>query len=427
MDTFPVGNLALEEEGWCFMKKNRRKGYKLILILMFLTCSLFLGGCWGKREVEDLAPLLGIGFDQGKTPGTYLITEQFARPKKQGQSGTDIEDRTFTVEASSLRDAYEKFSVATYRTPFMGSLKVIVIGEDLARAGGFNDILDFSQRFAEFRRSMYLVLAKGKAQDIFELKLRSGLLPALAIKSNIEGGDELSIFPTVRLGHYLTILGTKSIAPILPVIQIVKPGEGIEYKPDKGNEPGEMKIREAGVLRGDRLVDYLTDEESKGYMWLNNDVKQRSINTVDIAENTINFGGQVLRSSTKFRITDNNGEIGLNYQIKASIAIDEILGLKKSLSGAEWVVLTKQAEETFAKVIEKECQSALKKQRELSLDFLGIGRHIEQKKSAYWKTIKDQWETEIADFPVSVDIKVTIEHTGMSSSSAINSGKEGQE
>ncbi len=409
------------------MKTDRRKEHKFILRLSIIACLLFLTGCWGKREVEDLAPLLGIGFDQGEKPGTFLVTEQFARPKKDSSSGAEIEDRTFSVEASSSREAFEKFSKVAYRTPFMGSLKVIIIGEDFAKSGDFNNVLDFAQRYAEFRRSMYIVLANGKALDLLNLKLRSGLLPAMAIKSNIEGGDEISVFPTVRLGHYLTILGEKSTAPIFPVVESVKTGEGVEYKTDVKDEAGEIRIQGAGVMRGDYLADFLTDEESKGYMWLENDVVHRLINTVDLEENSIKFGGQVIESSTKYKVKANNDKMELQYKIKTSIAIDEIMGLKKQLSGPEWVELVKQAEKDFAKVIEKECNSSIKKERELGLDFLGIGRHIEQKNSKYWKTIRDQWEAEIADFPISLEVLVTIHHSGMSSSSATNSGGEGQE
>lgn len=411
-----MGNDALAEGSRYLMKSIRHLKRGLVLIL--IACLIFLPGCWGKREVEELAPLLGVGFDLGEKPGTFLITLQFAKPKKGGETGAEVEDRTFSIEASSAREAIEKISKVTFRTPFMGSLKVIVIGEDVAKAGGFNDMLDFAQRFSEFRRSMYLVLAKGKAQEILNLKLRSELVPALAIKNLIEGGNELSSFPTVRLGHYLTILGSKSTAPILPVLESVKPGEGIEYKADGEDEAGEIRIQGAGVLRGDHLVEILTDEETKGYMWLENDVIQRLINTVGIGENKVNFGGQVLKSKTKYKVSDNDGTIELQYQIKASITVDEVLGLEKQLSETEWLDLMKEAEKSFAKVIQKECELSIQKERELGLDFLGIGRHIEQKNPKYWKTVKDQWEEEIADFPVTLDVQVKIHHSGMSSSSA---------
>lgn len=409
------------------MISNRGKKSKITLISIVVACLLFLPGCWGKREVEKLAPLFGIGIDLGEKPATFLITVQFAMPKKGDASGAEIEDRTISIEASSAREAFEKVSKVTFRTPFLGSLNVIIIGEDLAKEGGFNDILDFNQRFSEFRRTMYVVLAKGKAQDILNSELRSGSLPSMHIKNMIESGEEVSNFPTVRLGHYLTILATKSTAPIFPVLESVKSGEGIEYKAIGNDEAGEMRLQGAGVFNGDRLEDFLTDQETKGYMWMENEVSQRLIDTVDLEENSVSFGGRVLKSTTKYKVNAKSGKMELQYLISATITINEVIGLKKQLSGAEWVELTKEAESNFAKVIRKECESSLKKQRELELDFLGIGRHIEQKNSTYWKTIKDQWKEEIEDFPVSLEVQVRVHNTGLSSSSAVNSTGEGQE
>ncbi len=181
-------------------------------------------------------------------------------------------------------------------------------------------------------------------------------------------------------------------------------------------------------MRGGQLADFLTDEETKGYMWLENNVVHRLITTVGLEDSKVNFGGQILRSTTKYKVSDIDGIIGLQYQIKATVAVDEVLGLNKLLSETEWLDIMKGAEKSFAKVIQKECELSIKKERELSLDFLGIGRHIEQKNSKYWKTVKDQWEQKIVDFPVSLEVKVKINHSGMSSSSpTTNSTGEGQE
>ena len=416
MDSCPLGSFALEEGGRCSMKRKEGHKRKIGFLFCLMVFLIFLPGCWGKREVEELAPLIGIGIDLGQKPGTYMITQQLAKAKQSGAAVAEIEERTFSVEASSAREAYEEVYRISSRIPFMGSLRVVVLGEDAAKAG-IGDILDFTQRYSEFRRSMFLVISKGTAQSLLNLKLRNGQLPAMSIKNHMEQGKNLSTFPTVRLGHYLTVLGTESMAPIIPVVENIKPGgREIEYK--DGKEGEEIQIKGAGILRGDQLADFLTDEETKGYMWLENDVKHRLMNTVSTADN-ISFGGQILKSTTKYKVIGNDGIIGLHYQIKTSVAIDEIMGLRKKLSDTEWVDLMKVAETSFAKEIEKECNLSFRKEKELGLDFLGIGRHIEQKNSKYWKTVKDQWNEKIADFPVSLDIQVTIHHAGMSSSSAM--------
>ncbi|KLU67156.1 spore germination protein A3 precursor [Desulfosporosinus acididurans] len=398
------------------METRRHQKVNRIAALILIVCLLFLPGCWGKREVEELAPLIGVGFDLGKKPGTFLITMQLAKPKQGGgESAAKIEDRTFSVEVASAREATEMVYKISSRIPFMGSLKVIVIGEGAAKAG-FTDIIDFAQRFSEFRRTMYLVLTKGKAQTLLNIKLRDGELPAMSIKNHMEQGNNLSTFPTVRLGHYLTIIGSQSTAPILPVVETIKSGEdGIEY--NNAKEGKELHIQGSGVLRGDHLVDYLTDKETKGYMWLENNVQNCLINTMD-DKDKVSFGGQVLKSKTRYKLFDNNGVIGLQYQIQASISVDEVMGVKQQLSEPEWVDLMNQAETSYAKVIQEECEMSIKKERDLSLDFLGIGRLIDERDPSYWKTIKDQWEEKIADFPLNLNVQVSVHHSGMSSSSS---------
>ena len=395
------------------MKSIRHKAGSILILSL---CLIFLPGCWGKLEVEELAPLLAIGFDVGQKPNTYLITGQYLIPKK-GTTGTEVKDWTMSFEAPTLREAYEMTNKVTDLTPFNGSVKLIVIGEDLAKVG-FKDMLDFIQRYSGFHRSMYMVLAKGKAKDILEIKLRSGEIPAMFIKDNIETVDNISTFPNVRLGHYLTILGRKSTAEIIPQVVMVKSGDvGIEYKAEEKDKAEELQLEGAGVLRGDRLVDILSDNETKGYMWLENNVTSRFISTVGIGESKVIFSGHVLKSTTKYKVVDNNGKKELQYQIKTTVALEEVLGQNENLSQTEWASLMTEAENQLSKAIIQECELSIQKEKQLSLDFLGIGRHLEQKDPVYWKTVKDQWEQEIPEFPVSMDVQVSIHHSGMSNSS----------
>lgn len=395
----------------------KSKKIKMVSVLLLIVCLMCISGCKGIREVEELGPLIGIGLDLGEKPGTYLITYQLIIPQKKGEeSGASVKSRVIGVEASSGREAHEKISKITSRMPFMGSLKVIVLGEDAAKAG-FIQRLDFEQRFSEFRRTLYLVVTKGKAEDLLKMELAADEMSSIYIKRVLEKGNSISVQPVINLGQFLRALSENSMVPIVPQVQRIKPGdEGITFKV-KEEKAEELQFEGAGVFREDRLVDFLTDEETKGYMWLEDKVKLRFINTMSSEDSKVIFGGQVLRSSTKYKVTDQDGQITMQYRIKAIMEVDEVLGITKKLSEEEWAELIKEAEKSFAQEIRRECELSIQKARALGLDFLSIGRHIEQQKPAYWRTVKDQWEQKIAHFPVSVDVQVKIEHTGMASSS----------
>ncbi|MGI6120351.1 MAG: Ger(x)C family spore germination protein [Desulfosporosinus sp.] len=397
------------------MKGQRNMKFKIGFILLLLVSQLFFNGC-GKREVEELAPLLGLGIDLGKEPGSYLVTYQFLLPRKSGEAGAEIQGQTISVESTTAREADEKISKIFSRKIFMGSLRVIVISEDVAK-GGFLERMDFEQRFSEFRRLMFLVIAKGKAQDILNVDLRTGKLPVIYIKESLETAETISTFPAPNIGQFFTVISQENMSAVLPVIDSIESGEkGIEYKTED-NSIGEFQFEGAAVFRGDRMVDFLTDIETKGYMWLENKVVHRFLNTQDIVNSKISFSGQVLNAHTQYLVSDKDGKVKLQYKIKASIAVEEVKGLKKQLSPPEWVDLMEEAETIFAEAIRKECELAIQKEKELGLDFLKIGRHIEQYKPAYWKTVKDQWAQKIVDFPLSLTVEVKLDHSGMASSS----------
>lgn len=390
---------------------------KIGCVMIILLCSFVLTGCWGKRDVEKLTPLFAVGVDAGQKPGSFLITEQYALPKQGGASALEIEGWTSSFEVSSARERNEMSTKLSDRVPFLGSLKVFVIGEEAAKAG-FTDFLDFYQRFPEFRRTTYIVVAKGKAQDLLNTKLRLGELPSMYLKDNIETADAISAYPVVLAGQYLTALANKSSAPILPLVEIIKPGDkGIEYEPGEDADAIELRLQGAGVFEKDRLAAFLTDKESKGYMWLADKVKYRIIESQDDEEQDIHFTGLVQKTTTKQRVASKDGIVSLEYRIKVTMVVDEVLGLKEQLKPLAWIELLSEAEKSFAREIQKECELALQKERELGADFLNIGRHIEQQNPAYWKTIKDQWEEKIVDFPVSLTVQVKINNSGMSTNS----------
>lgn len=381
---------------------------------------LFIEGCWGKREVEQLAFIMAMGIDEGKEPGSYQITFQAALPKAGG--GKETDNWTISIDAPSIPVFAEKLNQILNKTPFAGTVRIIVLGEGLARSG-INEALDNFERYYQYRRTVYLLIAKGKAKDILETQLRTKQLPALSLLGTIEGQPGISSFPVVRMGHYLTVLGRGNQNPLIPIVEKVKPGdEGIEYSDEKGEE---LHIEGAGVFESGKLLDLLSDEETKGFIWLNNELKKRFL--LAKADNGLEISTEVLKSSTKYKIQLVDDKIGITFQIKAMANILEIKGLQETMNPQEWDEFVKGTEPIIAKAIEKECQAAVEKSKKLQADFIGIGRKLEKKDPKYWKEVKDDWLNQIADFPVSYDIQVEIEHTGLPRNSPVSPQQSRQE
>lgn len=421
MDSLTLASGTLAEEG---LQDMIRRMVLLFLILIIL--ALPLSGCWGKQEVESLGLVFGIGIDCGSKPGSYLVTYQIGLPKKAAEGGGGVQDYTMSIEGFSMRDTSEKINNIISRQPFVGTVKVIVLGDSVAREG-INPVLDFFQRYYEFRRTTYLVLAKGKAKDLLNIKLRTNKLVSLTLLDNIEKGDVTSTFPKVRLGHYLTQLGNASTAQVIPLAYGITPGEeGNEYAANDGEKPEELQLRGMGVFEGDKLKAILTDEETKGFMWLNGEVKNRYLSAKTSAEqDNFYISSRVVKSKTKWKLEDVDGKLGIHYEIKIVNDLDELSMEQKKRSPEEYLKAVLDSD-ALKNLVKDECEAALKRNRELGLDFLGIGRKIEERNPQYWKGIKDQWQQMLPGFPVTVSINFIWESDGSSFNPPTNPEGTGQ-
>lgn len=408
--------------------KNKKAVFKRGLILLLIFSLFFLEGCWEKKEVEQLAFVIGIGIDQGDKPGEIILTYQMAQPKKGGQSGSEVNNWTVSTKVTNMPLGREKINEILDRYTFVGTTKVLIVGEELAKSG-INFILDPFQRFYRFRRTMYMLVAKGKAEDLLNTKLRNNELPALSLLGRLEQEKDVSIFPAVRIGHYLTLLSREGQVPIIPVVDRLQPGEGgIDYKGSNEEEAEELRLEGVGVFDKGKLVNYLSDQETKGYMWLENEVGTRYISTEEL--NRVSITVKVTNSKAKYNITQDEKGIHFNYKLKVQATIDEVKGYQHPMDIKEWAGFTKDAETAVAQAIEKECRSAINKDKEISKDFLGIGRHIEQKKPSFWKEVRNNWENTLKDLPVDVEAEVTILNSGVERNNpnqSVNSAETGQD
>ncbi|MGI1657553.1 MAG: Ger(x)C family spore germination protein [Desulfitobacterium sp.] len=386
---------------------------KRFLVVITLVISLFIVAGCGKSEVEQLAFMMGLGIDKGKQDGTYLVTIQVAKPKQDG-GGKELEDWTLSVEGASMAAISEKVNEMFDKQLFAGTVRVIVIGEDLARSG-INEVLDFYQRYYQYRRTTYLVVAKGNAKDLLEAEIVTHSLPSLGVLGIMEGNKNQSTFPVTRLGHYLTILGRKNQNPLIPTAKVVRSGDkGIYLSDDQGKE---IIISCSGVFEDGKLVDFLDDLETKGYLWLDDEVKTRRL---EAEGDGLKISAWVQSSKTKYKVETIDDNLGVRFLIKANIAVNEILGQQGEMSTEEWQRFLQELQPIIEQAIQKECEAAVAKSRELGLDFIGLGRKVEIKNSKYWEEIKDNWPQGLENFPIAFDINADVDHAGLARNSPVS-------
>jgi spore germination protein KC len=146
------------------MKINRVVG---IILLTVLICGLTTG-CFDKREVDDLAYVVAMGFDKGDT-NALRITCKMAKPKEGegggGGGGGDKEPvSTITVEAPTIYSGLNMINSSVSKQINLSHNKALVFSKELAEAG-IEPYLNAIMRGREFRPNMPVVVSRGKAGD----------------------------------------------------------------------------------------------------------------------------------------------------------------------------------------------------------------------------------------------------------------------
>lgn len=115
-------------------------------ILLFASLCTLLTGCWDRKEVNDMALVLGAAIDKAGDKHIEL-TIQTLQPRnvssdRQGSgSGPIISVRSAVGE--NLADAASKLQTKISRQIFWGHCKVFIIGKTLAKRGKLNQEIDF--------------------------------------------------------------------------------------------------------------------------------------------------------------------------------------------------------------------------------------------------------------------------------------------
>jgi spore germination protein KC len=179
-----------------------------------------------------------------------------------------------SVKARSVPHALAQISEESPHVVRFKQMNAIVLGEGLGREG-VSHVMDFFVRHWEMRRSIWMVMAYGSAQDLL---LRGSSIqekvPGASIKMQMEMPHKLAptYYPVV-LGDFLTDLSEEGKDAIVAAA-MVKPLQ--EHKAVEGSsasdEVSQLTFKGSGVFRGDVLAGYLGPDETRGARWIKGEI-----------------------------------------------------------------------------------------------------------------------------------------------------------
>lgn len=235
---------------------------KYIFLLPFI---FIMTGCYNYRELNDLAIISGVSIS--KSDNIYNITVEVVNPKKEQDTSSGKEPDYVIYEGygNSMQEAFRNIVKESPQKLYGAQIDILIIDEETAR-DGVSEILDFFARDPEVRSEFYVVISKNSDA----LKVISPLVN-LSSKNIISSLKSTNTYiGSVNLVTYNELLNDfinphKEIA--LPSIEVVgnenigETNENIEKTTSSANNV----ISNMCIFKDNKMLDYLTYEESLGY------------------------------------------------------------------------------------------------------------------------------------------------------------------
>jgi spore germination protein KC len=369
------------------------------MILVLLT------GCWNRVEINDIAIVTAIGLDLVEDDQLRL-TLQVAIPAKLVTGGTGESGGKSTIVISetgaTVSEAYRNIQGKLSRRIFFSQSRVLLIGEDLAKKGVFH-IVDFHTRYAEPRINSFIMFTKGKASKILNS------MPKFESVSAEETRElaKMSVGLKIYVRDFLNMLLSEGIEPFASQFTL-KPLE-VNTK-NKSDET--QAVDGIAVFKGDKLVGWMDEVETRGLLWLRNEIKTGVI-TIKIPEEKGggNISMEIVRGETNIVPILKQGKLKLDVEVVTELSVIEN---DSNLKLHETKVINEiqtYAEEEISKRVEMVVEKA---QKEYGSDIFGFGQSVYKKYPKEWNThYKENWENEFAQTKVAIHSKAFVRRIGL--------------
>lgn len=364
---------------------------------LMLISLMVISGCWNYREVDSLAIVTGVAIDKGKD-NTYQLTTEIIQVS--GGKDPRITSRLLSMEGKTIFDAVRNGISVAGRKLYWSHINVVIISKDIVD-DRLIAVLDWFNRDVETRADVDILVSLDKtAKEILEGQALIEQIKSIEMIRMIHNQKSLSKAPKSDLWKFGIEFQGEGISPVAAAVKL--------EKVDTHNSP---RLAGSAVYKNARIAGYLNEEETKGMLFVKNEVKG-GILVIGEPNNHKNplITLEIFKNSTKIIPSVNNQHLEVLIDIKMEVGIDEIQGSLNLINAEGPQKIRHQAEERLRKQIEG---VIAKSQKQLKTDIFGLGAKIRQDKPEIWRQVADRWEEDYPQLKVKVQTKVDIKNSAM--------------
>jgi len=379
---------------------------------------IMLPGCWNRRELNTLAIVQAVGIDRAED-GQLLVSLQILTPSAIKSStsekgGGSKSVWVVTSKGETVFDAIRNASFQTDRKAYFSHNMVYVLSEEIAREG-IGDELDLLSRDAEFRKTPYVFISKGKAEGIIRSEHEQEKIPGLAIEKLARLTSAASKIPKTQLIDLLKNLASKTNDSVIPGISLLR----VETEKNPKNL---VKLEGTAILKRDKLIGWFDSKETRGVLWILGEVKSGIIVVPTPGDEKRKSGIEIIKATSRIVPERVDGNLVLTVNVHV------VGNLGEQMSNADIVEPEpfKGLVEKMTSVINDEINCAVVKAQKWDVDIFKFGTKVHRQFPKEWPELEKNWREEFQKLQVNVVIDAKLHWSGFMRKPLLTPDSEGE-
>ncbi len=374
---------------------------KISLLLLVLLMFFLFSSCerYG-TEIEDMMIIQGIAVDKEKD--AYEVTVEMLNNKQSASAdSSNVGDEmtlVYSAKGETVAEALRLIINKTGNVPTYTHNKVIILSEDVARTD-ITKILDFFERDYTTQPITLVCVAKQiKAGEVLKANIGKDISKSEVLEKILNQSAISSITPETRLIDVINTVLDETACITLPAVTLEKNGETQTFF-----------VEHVAVFNYNNEISYYLGRESaESFVKLLGELKNGTLVTEDEKGKKATF--IIVDGKTKYEAEVINGVVNYNVNIKMYCDLN-------AYEGDEFKPIKNETVGVFKRNIEMDTERKIYDtyksiQENGAFDILRFGRRLLQSDKESYKLLKNNWQNNLENSNLIVDVDVIIRRIG---------------
>lgn len=371
-----------------------------IWLCLSISILFVLTGCWDRAELPEKGFVMGVALDLTED-GKIALNTQVYRPSQGVATGAIPAETAYmnvTTQDTTISRAIRDIPINLGRKTQWSHIRLIIIGEKLARERKIGDILEFFYRDHEPRLTVSVMIGKGRADQY------------LKIKPLIENTTSQQLFQSGRSAS--TNTGKTIYTNLLKMGLQLKSQVGnamIPYVYFTNDPPTVTNVAGAAMFKKGKLIGRIEPRMLEGLQLMTNEYESGMLDIPcpNAPSKTKVESVEVLEFQSKLKTIASEDSLKVRVKVNIEVALIELACSK---------IMTVEDENKFAKKVEETIKGHLEDTAEWlkqkKFDAIGIGNKLYQDNPRLWKKLKKDWDDRFARAQFDIEVKVRVNNSG---------------